>query len=307
METQEKSKTKVILTKGEMFFRDDFPLYINRVYEWFDLPEHTHDFWEICYVWEGSGFHYIGNQVLRVKKGDLFLLETGVSHIFRPASQSTRNGLIVGNCIFNEQVLAMLSTGLSFPFKPFSLDRFRPGQQGWKQFQEKADEFADLFDKLYREYNERKQGYECMVYSLLLQLLLLLERQAATQLSSATDDLDSNHIPGLSNAYRTRLDDALSYITKHLSTPLTLSQLAAHMQLSDRQVQRLLRRFTGRTFTEMLQSQRMKQSRLLLQQTDFAIADIAPMVGYQDLKHFHRLFKSSTGMTPAQFRVKHLP
>src|SRR5690606_37841366 len=102
------AKKALMREKGEHFFSDGLSLYVNRVYEEFELPIHEHDFIEICYVWEGSGFHYIGDEVIRVTKGDVFFIPIGVPHIFRPSSQHAKVPLVIGNCIFDEKLFQFI-------------------------------------------------------------------------------------------------------------------------------------------------------------------------------------------------------
>ena len=58
----------------------------------------------------------------------------------------------------------------------------------------------------------------------------------------------------------------------------------------------------GLSFKEYLNKVRIEESKILLQNTDFSIIDIAVAVGFEDQSYFSKVFKKYTGTTPKQFR-----
>jgi AraC-like DNA-binding protein len=282
----------LMLEKGEQFFENGLSLYINRATERFDLPEHAHDFIEICYVWSGSGFHYIGNETIRVSQGDLFFLPIGVSHIFRPSSPNAKKPLLIINCIFDEKIFRFLTSILP---AEYGLYRFRnlisePGK--WLHMKERAGEFGRLFDSLHAEYEKKRTGFETMLVGLLLQLLIGMERAMEPEAAGTA-------------AVPDRIERAFRHIREHLQTRLTLAQVARHAGIGERQLQRDLTAWTGLSFSALLQKERIDRSRELLADpslSSLTVADVAARCGLPDLKRFHRLFKQATGMTPGQFR-----
>ncbi|TVY01239.1 helix-turn-helix domain-containing protein [Cohnella terricola] len=287
-------KSAVWLEKGELFFHNGLNIYVNRVNERFDLPEHEHDFIEICYVWSGSGFHYIGDETIRVSQGDLFFLPVGISHIFRPSSPEAKEPLMIVNCIFDEKIFRFLTSVLP---AEYGLYRFlhlvsEPGR--WLHMREKAGEFCRLFDSLHAEFENKRTGFETMLVGLLLQLLIGMERTLEQGNASAEDNADSD-----------RTDRALLYIRDRLHEKPTLACVAKHAGIGERQLQRDLTARMGLSFTALLRKERIDRSRQLLTDPFLAsltVADIASRSGLPDLKRFHRIFKETTGLTPAQYR-----
>jgi quercetin dioxygenase-like cupin family protein len=56
--------------------------------EKFHLPTHAHTYYEIIYVFKGSGVHLINNNRFRYVPGDLFLLSPEDTHHFDIAERS---------------------------------------------------------------------------------------------------------------------------------------------------------------------------------------------------------------------------
>lgn len=48
---------------------------------------------------------------------------------------------------------------------------------------------------------------------------------------------------------------------------------------------------------------RMAQARLMLQERELPVADVASAVGYDDWRHFSTLFRARCGLSPSQLRV----
>ena len=83
-------------------------MYVNRNAENFTGSYHNHDFLEIAYIAEGEGFHHLENSVQRVRKGQMFYIPLGISHVFRPTSANGKP-LIVNNCIFSVQLPKLIA------------------------------------------------------------------------------------------------------------------------------------------------------------------------------------------------------
>ncbi len=284
----------LLVEKGEEFFANGLSLFVNRVHERFDLPEHVHDFIEICYVWAGSGFHYIGDRTIRVAQGDLFFLPIGVSHIFRPSTPNPREPLIIGNCIFDETIFRFLTSTLPAEYGLYRFREINPETDQWLHMREKTGEFGRLFESLLKEFENKRTGYETMLCGLLLQLLIGMERA-----------LDTLPRPEAGDFPNDRMDRIYLYIRENLHGKLSIASAARQAGIGTRQLQRYLSERNGLTFTTLAQKERIDRSCELLadpSSSSLSVADIALRVGIQDLKRFHRLFKQATGLTPARYR-----
>lgn len=288
-------KRNRMIEKGEQFFADGLSLYVNRVNERFDLPEHEHDFVEICYVWEGSGFHYVGDERIHVTRGDLFFLPIGVPHIFRPSSPSPKEPLIIGNCIFDETMFRTLASDMPRRMGLYRMRHLSADTAEWFRLQEQREEFRLLFSALLDEFQRKRPGYQTMLCGLLLQLLMTMERMRVLELET-TDRL---------GARKAEVADAIvRHIRENLHGKLTLAEVGSRIGVGGRQLQRLIALHFGRSFSELLQSERIDRSCELLADPSLTVADVAARSGIRDLKRFHRLFKLKTGTTPNRYRLK---
>lgn len=85
---------------------------------------------------------------------------------------------------------------------------------------------------------------------------------------------------------------------------IKMDVVAKQAGMSLRQFNRRFKSATGETAVKYLQHTRVEAAKVLLVTSGRAFDEIAPMVGYENVSFFRRVFKSSTGTTPAEFRRK---
>ncbi|RKN79019.1 AraC family transcriptional regulator [Paenibacillus ginsengarvi] len=275
-----------------LYITDETPIHINRVSESFELAEHTHEFVEINYVGEGSGFHRIEGLSLPVAKGDVFFLPPGVSHVFRPAhAQPKRKHLIVYNILF--------STAFTRKLEPFFADdeavlRFLRSpypDQTWLHCQDADGTFQSIVYTLFEEFVRKRPDHLQVMRSEVIRLLLHLRHsQLRTPPAGEPAPLDDP------------LEHLLDRIKERTAEPPAIQELAAEAGLSERQFRRRFEARTGMTYTEYVQKLRMELVCKLLASTSDTIASIAWKAGYKDIKFFNRLFKKLIGATPTEYR-----
>ncbi len=93
----------------------------------------------------------------------------------------------------------------------------------------------------------------------------------------------------------------LQYIQHNYQT-LTLSSLAEFFHYSEPHLSTIIKHNTGRNFTELIKSLRMRDAQNLLLNTNQKINEIAEQTGYNSADHFSRVFRQTFGMSPADYR-----
>jgi AraC-like DNA-binding protein len=83
----------------------------------------------------------------------------------------------------------------------------------------------------------------------------------------------------------------------------SLARVARALSLSERSLQRRLAEH-GTSLKKEIAGARVRKAQRLLAETDVPISQVAYDVGCASPSHFSRLFRSETGETPAQWRVR---
>lgn len=84
----------------------------------------------------------------------------------------------------------------------------------------------------------------------------------------------------------------------------TIEELAEKAHLSHAYFQVMYKKAFGVTCITDVINAKIAQAKVLLASTNFPVKQISQELGYNDVYHFIRQFKKSTGMTPGAFRKK---
>lgn len=121
---------------------------------------------------------------------------------------------------------------------------------------------------------------------------------------------EHGQLPFAAMSRRIRVDDrtiaaVLDWIDEHLATTDPVSAMATRSGLTPRTFARRFASVTGRTPLEYVHGIRVERARELLEVETIAVDEVGHAVGYEDPTFFRRLFKRTTGMTPAAYRRKY--
>jgi AraC family transcriptional activator FtrA len=100
----------------------------------------------------------------------------------------------------------------------------------------------------------------------------------------------------------TSTDALLAWIRDNLHQPLTLAELAKHQHLSERSLVRKFRLETGTTVFDWIARERTTRARTLLETTDFAVSEVAEMVGFGSSETLRRHFEKAAGVSASTYR-----
>ena len=95
---------------------------------------------------------------------------------------------------------------------------------------------------------------------------------------------------------------ALEWIEKNFSSPVSVAQCAASIPVSAAYLCRILQKETGLSPVQHLQIKRIAHAKVLLQKDRLTIAGISQCSGFGSTEHFYRVFHKHTNLTPAAYR-----
>jgi transcriptional regulator GlxA family with amidase domain len=101
-----------------------------------------------------------------------------------------------------------------------------------------------------------------------------------------------------------KLIRAVEVMEANIEDPLSQEDLAAHVGISRRQLERLFRRHLGRTPAQHYLETRLERARHLLHQTDMPVMSVACATGFVSASHFTTCYRQMFGKTPRAERVR---
>ena len=99
-----------------------------------------------------------------------------------------------------------------------------------------------------------------------------------------------------------KLLQVISLMEENLEEPLARAELASRAGLSTRQLERLFRRYFGRTPTRYYLELRLHRARSLLTQTTMSILNVALACGFVSASHFSKCYREFFHKMPRQER-----
>ena len=261
------------------------------------FPKHRHNYAELVYVCCGSATHIINDtDKIILQEGDLLFLNQSATHEILPAS---RDDIAVNFIIlpeFFDRILSMM--GRENVLRSFLISTLssHDSQITYLHFQAKGIlPIQNLIENMLWNLIDKKPGTNTINQItrglIFMNLSVFAESMAQSQTGNYEQDL---------------IFRILKYIEAHYKSG-TLTDISAEIKLPPYYVSRLLKKYTGQTFKELLQQQKLQQAVYLLSQTTLSVDDIIDAVGYNNSSYFYRIFREKYRCSPKEYRILTLP
>lgn len=95
---------------------------------------------------------------------------------------------------------------------------------------------------------------------------------------------------------------AVEYIEANYAKDLNMAVVSNYISMNYSLFSYSFKQYTGSNFVNYLKEIRMKEAKKLLTDTDMKIIEISQAVGYDNEKHFMKIFKATCGVSPTEYR-----
>ncbi|SFE50231.1 two-component system, response regulator YesN [Paenibacillus catalpae] len=162
----------------------------------------------------------------------------------------------------------------------------------------------ELFDKLFRIYGHKILGllrtYACVghignferfedYYIAVEQLLDSLDRFIQDR---------REQVPTEQNT----MQKVLAYLQTHYADDLNMAVVSNHFSLNYSYFSQAFQEYSGENFSNYVRRLRLDKAKELLVHSDLKVYEISEQVGFENVKHFTRIFKDTEGITALEFR-----
>ena len=152
---------------------------------------------------------------------------------------------------------------------------------------------AELCD----EVRDGHVHHRLRIYSLCVNLMILFSRKAFERRLSAEDAAAPSS--SITDFHVSRIKD---FLRQNLRRPVSLTEVAVQVRLTEAHTARLFKKATGLTLQEYARRQRIAEAKKLLVTTEENLSEISRAIGFASLTVFSRNFKQEAGVTPSEFR-----
>lgn len=245
---------------------------------------------EIRHVQAGAGIWQVGLRTHRLIGGDVLLVPRDLREILKA---DATHGLQLG------VISVPAEWSRSSPFRHFA-PKMRAGF--WRN-RRLSNELAMTIRDCLKEKNQEQPGWEEYVESQARIFFVKFHRFLQTQNGS----LAPSHRRGMvQGTLRHRVSEYIRSLDPLSGEPDTIETAAEKLAISPRRFTDLFREITGMSRLEYVHTQRLQRAKELLLSRRASIEQAAYQVGFEDLTTFYRVFRRREGMTPGDWRDRHL-
>lgn len=283
--------------KSAFFFRDDYNISIVPHMRYSPVFLHSHDFYEITYSFSGHCRYYIDNSSFVLEQDQLVLIAPGKAHAVISYNQDSRvvNFLIKEN-YFRHLFLTLLpETALTNDILHSLLNS--RSSLGYMTFDNTKDNIPRrVLVELINIY------FSSALHASFLSELKIQE--FFVRLS----EFQSLYISGGASEPLPKLKAPVTAIIRCIRNDYRFKskkEIAAEFGYSERQLTRIIKNYSGKTYSALISQFRTEDACRLLESTDLPIYEIAEKLGFSNTGSFYQSFSQSMESTPNQFRKKH--
>lgn len=105
-----------------------------------------------------------------------------------------------------------------------------------------------------------------------------------------------------SDQNRQKIGEAVRFIQENYQKDLNMAMVSNYVSMNYSLFSVTFKEYTGTNFVNYLKSIRIAEAKKLLEETNEKIIDVSRKVGYENEKHFMKIFKSVCGVSPSEYR-----
>lgn len=152
--------------------------------------------------------------------------------------------------------------------------------------------YANLFGKIISELQKCQADYETLSALLLEELFIAIHRNIKNDISIQSRYLENE------------MELAIHYFNENYNKEISIEEYANSRGMSISWFIRSFKSFTSSPPMQYITALRIANAKMLLENTDYSIKEIACIVGYDNPLYFSRIFSKHTGMSPSLYRQK---
>ncbi len=250
--------------------------------------EEAHDFWEVCFVIEGSVTLTLESKTLILNDKELVLIPPNQNHSYYSRNGNENRAFVVCFDSFSPALDAIKSTVFSsHEMQTLCMTRIME--------ESKATFYTNEKEELAVLPRPRFGGQQA--------LLLQLEYLFIDLIRRMSEDKNTDIVFLGEDSFYADLTKAIQrYLRENLHKKIKLDNLCERFSYSRSFLCKTFKEQTGETLITYLNRLKMEEGKKFLTQTSLSVTDIALKLGFQEVKYFDSQFKKQVGITPLQYR-----
>ena len=267
----------------------DFPFefyHVDRSHPRYEMAYHWHVEYEIIRILTGSLHVTMDEKEFTANSGDIVFVNSGILHSGIPSDCVYQCIVFDMNAFLKNNPRCSTYIKQIIDHSAFIYHHFTPKNQQIHQI------VWDIFNAM----ESQKTGYELIVFGELYHFFGVVFSEKLYFSDSPQDRRDYRKIM--------QLKKVLDYMEANYSSPVTLEQLSASVNMSPKYFCRFFYHMTHRTPIDYLNYQRIEHASYQLATTDASVTEVAYNCGFNDLSYFIKTYKKYKGITPGKSKIR---
>lgn len=254
---------------------------------------HTHDYYELLYVYEGTCTYFFRDTSFPLRKGQLLLVSPGSPHYIEMHESGLGLTINIRKTTFRDTFHNLLQEkSLLSDF--FAHTLYNENLSNYITFEiENTMEYNYLIQQIFDESNS-SETYSNMICVSLLNLFFGKLLQDFGKTIHLYNDVRNQ-------TFNRTFPLMLRYVQSNYRT-ISLPEMAQLFHYSESYISLLFKRYLNENFSEVVQNLRLDQAKMLLESTDYTLEKISDLIGYHSVDHFSRIFKKKYLLSPSIYR-----
>ena len=102
------------------------------------------------------------------------------------------------------------------------------------------------------------------------------------------------------------IDSIKQFVNENLDKDIGLQTLAEHINMNPNYLSVYFKKKTKIKFSDYVMKLKVERAKELILKSDLRMYEIAARVGYKNQRYFSVFFRKMTGLTPSEFKTKHM-
>lgn len=256
------------------------------------VPEHIHSHIEINYVYSGKCPQIIDGTPILLEKNQVLLIDTNCPHsIDSLGEEDIMISLLVQKDYLREHIFSQFSQDSVLSRFFINAINERTNHDHFLLFHSEDNRRIPLFFReLFCECYDPSINSADIILHLFCTIMAELINVYENDLTRRPSSLGTVPIIPM-----------IRYIENNFLT-CTQESVARFFHISPNYVSSLLKKYTGMTYIQMTQEQKLKYAANLLTNTDCSVTEAANRAGYENVSFFYKKFQKKYHCSPGEYR-----
>lgn len=271
----------------------DFPCGCYSISNELQVPWHWHEEYECTIILQGEACYHTPQGEFLLHAGDGIFLNSGTLHTSELISETAHS---LSTLVFHGRLIYGSSDSVFYQkyMKPLQ----SPDAPALFLLHKNVTWQAAILDRIkkaHRLCQNKPEGYEFSVRTLLSETLfdLYCYRNVSEEQATPVNYFEND-----------RIKQMLAYLQENYTRSITVSELAEHASISERECLRCFQKVLRLSPIQFLIRYRLSRACVLLKDTDLSILEIANSCGFESPSYFTKTFREHAGCTPRAYRQR---